>query len=286
MLHLHQKIQQDNDTKVAPSKPKQNAKSSPSLKTSYPPVEAIRRGLLILRQLNQMGIATISDLHKATGLHKATIVRILETLISEDYVVRDDLSGGYCITSEVNALSEGYDGNPKLIETSRERLIALTEEINWPISLATIDDDDVTLIFTTSSVSVWSYPFNVIGRAMDITRNALGQICLAYCSDYERRTLIYAKCEQSEDEYNQYLNQVAGPIIQKIREDGYAISDLKMQTRHQFVAVPLMNDGEFVAAMCAGFYMSAVPAQDIYESLVVPMQKAAQKIEQSWLADK
>lgn len=286
MLNLHQKIQKDNDSKAAPLKPNKIKKPGAGLKPSYPPVEAIRRGLLILRHLNQMGIATISDLHKATGLHKATIVRILETLISEDYVVRDDLLGGYCITSEVNALSEGYDGNPKLVETSREKLIALTEEINWPISLATIDDDHITLIFTTSSVSVWSYPFNVIGREMDITRNALGQVCLAYCSDYERRTLIYAKCEQSEDEYSQYLNEVANPIIQKIREDGYAISDLKMKTRHEFVAVPLMNDGEFVAAMCAGFYMSAVPSQDIHESLVLPMQKAAQKIEESWLADK
>ncbi|MBL1421728.1 MAG: helix-turn-helix domain-containing protein [Alphaproteobacteria bacterium] len=286
MVDRHQKIQQDNDTEIVSSKLSKNSKSSSNLKTSYPPVEAIRRGLLILRELNQMGISTISDLHKATGLHKATIVRILETLISENYVVRDDLLGGYCITSEVNALSEGYAGNPRLVETSRERLIELTEEINWPISLATIDDDHITLIFTTSSMSVWSYPFNVIGRAMDITRNALGQICLAYCSDHERKTLIYAKCEQSEDEYNHYLNEVAAPIIEKIREDGYAISDLKMQTRHQFVAVPLMNNGEFVAAMCAGFYMSAVPTKDIYESLVVPMQKAARKMEQSWLADK
>lgn len=286
MINFQQKIQQDTNVKISSQKSADNVRSLVSSKTSYPPVEAIRRGLLILRTLNELGIATIRDLHKATGLHKATLVRILETLIAENYVVRDDLLGGYCITSEVNALSEGYDGDPKLVETSRERLITLTEEINWPISLATINDDRITLIFTTSSVSVWSYPFNVIGRAMDITDNALGQICLAYCSDHERRQLIYAKCEQSEDEYNKYLNEVAAPMIQKIRNDGYAISDLKMQTRHQFVAVPLMDNGEFIAAMCAGFYMSAVPQQEIYEKLVLPMQKTAQKMELSWLADK
>jgi hypothetical protein len=43
------------------------------------PVIALSRGLEVLRVINQERHSTVGSLHKATGLNKATIVRMLET---------------------------------------------------------------------------------------------------------------------------------------------------------------------------------------------------------------
>jgi IclR family transcriptional regulator, mhp operon transcriptional activator len=56
--------------------------------TSFRPVIALSRGLEVLRVINQERQSTVGSLHKATGLNKATIVRMLETLEHEGYVVR------------------------------------------------------------------------------------------------------------------------------------------------------------------------------------------------------
>ncbi len=56
---------------------------------SFKPVIALTRGLEILRVVNEQQLTSVGALHKATGLDKATIVRMLETLEHEGYVMRD-----------------------------------------------------------------------------------------------------------------------------------------------------------------------------------------------------
>src|SRR6478736_3302309 len=53
---------------------------------SYQPVESIARALHVLRTVSEFQIVTLGDLYAATGIPKSTIVRVLETLISEGYV--------------------------------------------------------------------------------------------------------------------------------------------------------------------------------------------------------
>ena len=52
----------------------------------FKPVIALTRGLEILRVVNDEGRSTVRSLHKATGLDKATIVRMLQTLEHEGYI--------------------------------------------------------------------------------------------------------------------------------------------------------------------------------------------------------
>src|SRR5512138_1410532 len=62
-------------------------------RSSYPPVESVRRALEVLRTLNRLRIGTVSKLHAETGLPKPTVVRMLDTLIADGYVARDNMCG-------------------------------------------------------------------------------------------------------------------------------------------------------------------------------------------------
>ena len=68
---------------------------------SYPPVKSVSRALDVLLALNKLRIASVTALHEETGFPKSTIVRMLETLRADGYVARDNLCGGYRVTSRV-----------------------------------------------------------------------------------------------------------------------------------------------------------------------------------------
>ena len=94
---------------------------------SYLPVQSVRRALNVLTTLNRLRIASVGDLHEAVGLPKPTIVRMLDTLIAEGYVICDNLCGGYRVTHKVRGLDAGYDGIAEILEASRPFAVELTD---------------------------------------------------------------------------------------------------------------------------------------------------------------
>src|SRR5690606_24469019 len=124
---------------------------------SYEPVQAVQRALTLLRAVSRQRVSTISSLFKDTGIPKPTIVRMLETLIIEGYVVRDNRCGGYLVTNRVESLGAGYWGLSRLIEVARPLAVMLTQRIKWPLGLAVVDDDEISIQFWTGTISPLAY---------------------------------------------------------------------------------------------------------------------------------
>src|ERR1700749_2415533 len=107
------------------------------------PVESVRRALQILHELNRERVSSVLRLHRATGLPKPTIVRLLNTLIALGYVVNDPRRGGYQVTSLVRSLSAGFHGDPLVVEAARPWAIGFTRKFHWPVAVAVLDRDAV-----------------------------------------------------------------------------------------------------------------------------------------------
>ena len=73
----------------------------------------------MLLTVNKLRIASVTAIHEETGFPKSTIVRMLETLRTEGYVARDNMCGGYRVTSRVQKLNSGYQGISQVIEVAR-----------------------------------------------------------------------------------------------------------------------------------------------------------------------
>ncbi len=82
----------------------------PNARSDYATVRGLTRGLDLLRALNvqEGGRASLGQLAEATGLHRTTVRRLLETLISEGYVRRSDSDDSYCLALRVRSLAEGF----------------------------------------------------------------------------------------------------------------------------------------------------------------------------------
>ena len=79
------------------------------LMSKYPNVRGLSRGLLVLRALNAMerGRATPQQLSEATGLHRTTVRRLLETLLEDGFVRRSTSDDTFRLALAVRSLSEG-----------------------------------------------------------------------------------------------------------------------------------------------------------------------------------
>src|SRR6185295_18218098 len=147
---------------------------------SYPPVEAVHRAFDVLRAVNKLRIASVNAIYEETGMPKSTIVRMLETLMAEGYVARDNMCGGYRVTGQVHELTSGYEGISQIIEVARPFAIELTLRIKWPIALATIEPDGVIIDFWTGTISPWTHTNTVLGIRPDMRKSAMGRAALAF----------------------------------------------------------------------------------------------------------
>lgn len=71
-------------------------------------IEPISRALRILEALNRRPLSTINDLYRDTGLPKPTLVRLLQALMADDYVIQVSRTAGYRLDSRVLTLTSGY----------------------------------------------------------------------------------------------------------------------------------------------------------------------------------
>ncbi len=116
-------------------------------------MQAVRRALDVLRTVNRLRIASIQQIHEATGFPKPSIVRMLETLLAEGYVARDNMCGGYWVTSRALELASGCEGISQIIEIARPFAIELTQQLKWPIGIGVLDGDAIAIKFWTGTIS-------------------------------------------------------------------------------------------------------------------------------------
>lgn len=249
---------------------------------SYPPVNALCRGLDVFRAVNKFRIASIADIHEETGFPKPSIVRLLETLMVKGYVVRDNMCGGYRVTRRAYEFYSGYDGISQVIEIARPLAIGLTQRIKWPIGIGVIDGHAITIRFWTGAVSPCTNRNTALGARPTLLMSAMGRAYLGFCSDEEReRQFQWLRAEPSH-EFDDAAERRFRQLLERVRIDGYAMRDPSKENnpyRTTTLAVPI-RDGETVHALVSiSFFTTAVAANEIADRIINPLKATTKKIE-------
>lgn len=248
-------------------------------KRSYPPVQSVRRAFFVLTTLNRLRIASIGALHEATGLPKSTIVRILDTLIADDYVIRDNLCGGYRVTHKVRGLDAGYDGIAEVLEASRPFAVDLTERIKWPVGIGVLDGDAMAVHFWTGPISPWVHANTLLGNRPPIVTSAMGRAWLAFCPEDERDRII-ARLRDSRASFGEAEEAQFRVLLARTRAAGYAQRAPNTEPRRNTtIALPIRHHGRVLASITVSFFTSAVPARDVADNVIAPLRETVARIE-------
>jgi IclR family mhp operon transcriptional activator len=248
--------------------------------TSYPPVESVRRALEILRVVNRLRIASVTEIHADTRLPKPTIVRMLETLMVNGYVERDNMFGGYRVTCRTRELNAGYDGISMVIEGSRALAIELTQLIKWPIGIGTLDGDAIAIQFWTGSISPWAHTSTVLGLRPSLLTSAMGRVYVAFCPEDERERLIETMRVNLGAEFGPKKESEYRQLLVRLRAEGYAVRDPRTEPKQTTtLAMPLCLGSRVLAAISISFYRSAIPLQDVATRIIEPLRATKLRIE-------
>lgn len=222
-------------------------------------IESLSRGLAVIEALNRRAYTTLSELHEETQLPKSTLVRLLDTLIATGYARRISRATGYCLTDRVTLLADGFQSIDRIVDVSRQHLKKLTEDHKWPVVLATLDGDAMLARYSTLSYSPFALDRIYIGRRIGLLVSAMGRAFLAHTSP-ETRVLLLAALRGSGAKMDQLAHDSAyvEQLLETIRRDGYACTDLVQTDRAFGIAVPVMKYGEPQAAIAMRFIRSAI----------------------------
>ncbi len=248
-----------------------------------PHVQSVTRALSLLAEMNRQRLATVRHLHAATGLPKATIVRLLRTLAAAGYVANDKRQGGYLVTSQVQSLSCGYHGDPLVVEAGRPWALEFTRRHRWPIAIAVLDRDAVIIRFSTIPDSPIS-PFHAtVNMRLCLLTRALGRAYLAFCPPAERDVLLASLEASSHPEDAGARNRAAClRMLDVAQRAGYAQRAANVEPRSSStIAVPIRHGSGVLASVGMTYFKSAVQRRDVAERYVPLLQELARNIEAS-----
>jgi IclR family transcriptional regulator, mhp operon transcriptional activator len=246
-------------------------------------VQSVTRAFSLLAEMNRQRLTTVRHLHAATGLPKATIVRLLQTLAAAGYVANDKRQGGYLVTSQVQSLSCGYHGDPLVVEAGRPWAVEFTRRHRWPIAIAVLDRDAVRVRLSTIPDSPIS-PFHAtVNMRLCLLTRALGRAYLAFCPPPERDVLLATlKASSHPEDAGARTRAAAIRMLDAAQRAGYAQRAANVEpSSSSTIAVPIRHGGGVLATVGMTYFKSAVARRDVAERYVPLLQELARSIEAS-----
>lgn len=235
----------------------------------YTPVAALLKGLRVLEVVNEIGPATLSQIHRAARLPKASTLRVLETLCHAGYVLLMPEERRYVVAARVLSLSNNYRPDEVLLSASRPIMQRLRSETGWPSDLALYQGGKMVIVDTSREPGMLSINRSV-GARVPVTPTAIGRAYLAFCPDEERERVL-AEIARDDDPAEALARDPAAMrrLVEETRERGYALSNQEFVKTIRAAAVPVMREGA-VGCVCNIIALAQAVSLGQLESLYVP----------------
>jgi len=261
---------------------KVNRSSSQEAQT-YREVRGLSRGIEVLRALNALpgGTGTVIDLARATGIHRTTVKRLLETLKKNGLVHHRDDGARYSLTFVVRRLSEGYVGTDWVDQVAAPLMRQHLKRLLWPSDLATPDDGCMIVRESTHRTSLLSQHRAMIGARIPILSTAIGRAWLSWCADEERESTL-ALLRKREDGMGKLARDAkfVAQIIRDTRARGYAINRGEWEAQPTVVGIglPILAEQRAISAINLILQRNAVTDEEIAARHVPLLQALADEI--------
>jgi len=239
------------------------------------PVRVLLRGLELIQVLNRYGPLTTAALSQRLRLARTTVNRCLATLEATDFVVRLP-NRRYQLTLKATMLSHGFDATTERLEPIRRAMHASSARVQLPMSLMTPRFPELFIEDSTDRESGFAVEYFERGMHVPVLTTASGRAIIAFSSPRVRETLLeYLWPNRPEETMTLWPDRVAlDRDIAAMRERGYARATRPLRLTEQgSIAVPVIVDGEAVAALAVRFALSAVSFDDARKRMVPALQE-------------
>jgi len=214
-------------------------------------IQSLRIGINTLRLLNTRESLSSSELAGELGLSRAAAYRVLKTLSGLGHVIelRDSRATRYRLTVLVRGLSDGFDGDVRLLAVAQPLMLESTSLHGWPLALVTPVGDRCVVRFNTDHATSRVIRRYRAGGYASMLYSAAGMLCLSSLPRARQTTLLAAQLKTEPPPYGSKL--VESEFVrrlERIKEQDYATFE-PVGEREDTVAVPLRMTGALIGAM-------------------------------------
>ena len=190
-------------------------------------IRALDRGIQVLEYLYSSGGATLDELYKSTGLHRATLIRILMTLKDNDLVWQRLADGVFLPGYRWERFNTMPSINMKLAKISAPILLELCNKTLWPSVIGVPGTGCLEVLETNASQSYFDeIPLGPVGYKINYLRSASGRSYLAHCSGDEREGILSTlRRSGMPGDMMAHDVQYVERVIAETRSRGYGIRD-------------------------------------------------------------
>lgn len=251
---------------------------------SYKPVTAALRVLEVLAGVNRLGSrANVAEIHHVTGIDKATVVRMLETLISAGYVLRDKDHAIYRPTGKTLSLGTAYDRHRIVSDIVSDDLADFRQQIGWPSDVALFDHDAMLVVQSSRNNEPLHFK-RASGFRAPVLATSLGLAYLANCGESEREDYL-ARAAADPAAWNDIARNL--PLLNvklaAIRKQGFATMEESYsrsyyESKFFSIGVPIMTTDRIFGAINVIYLKSALTEKTAHDKLLQPLQEVATRM--------
>lgn len=247
--------------------------------TEYSSVRALERGLRVLSCLAAEGPSTPRQIAEKISVDRATVYRLLQTLLSMGFV-QPGSGGRYLLSTRVFDLAKGFRAEDVLLTELRPILCDLHREVLWPVTYSSWQDTKMVVEESTSAISPYANHTFKPGAVLSLTRTTVGRAVLAALPFAQRRALV---CRAEEDEClpksTPYASSRLELIIQDIKRRGYGYSIGELDPKMSGIALPIMHSDTPVGAVSIIFFTSSISVEEAAERHLAAMRRTVDRLE-------
>ena len=190
-------------------------------------INALARGLEVLQLLQGAGAMTLAELHKASGVPKASLLRILKTLMERGMVWQRMADDAWVPSFSLAEMAGRMGQESLLVETASPVLAALTAEVDWPSVVAVPRLTHMEVIETNAHRAYFdTIPLGPVGFRVNMLRSASGRAFLAFCEGAVRAVVLDALRRSDRPGNRMALDDAyVARMIEETRAQGFALRD-------------------------------------------------------------
>ncbi|RII38186.1 winged helix-turn-helix transcriptional regulator [Pseudooceanicola sediminis] len=244
-------------------------------------IESLRRGLKVMDLLQAAGPLSLAELARATGIDKATLLRILATLEEEAHA-RRGLGDGLWYAATRDMVAPAAD--TLLAQVSAPVLDRLCQKALWPSDVGVYHDGSIQILETSRRLS----PFlvnRVVNYDVHVLPSAMGRAILAWSAPETRAEILttLASRNSPHDRLAGERDRVARLIDETltrgyaIRHPGYFVA-VRREATVSAIAVPVLSRGVAIGAVNLSWVARAQSEADIASAHLEDLRRAAAEI--------
>lgn len=249
-------------------------------------VNALARGLQVLRAIEASPGLTLRALHEATALPKPTLLRLLKTLCEAGYAHRRLADGAYFPEISDSPSNDADAQRIRLAENAAPALAALHDKLPWPTDLGVRDGTTMLVLESNRRLSTLKVNRGVLGFRPHMLWSAVGRAYLAWCPDAEREGILAAlRSSTAAEDRKARDRRWIDALLAQTRRQGYGVRDPRHASIDassaravSAIAVPVLGRDRVIACLNCVWLSEVASEAQIVERYLGTLRDAAADI--------